>query len=123
MCEDMLGGSGSQDSALRQDVGAVTDIQCFPYVMVSDQQADAHISQVRDEFLDIANRYRVDSSKGFVQQHECRPQANGSGNFDPAPLATRKAVTIVASLVSDAKGLHEPDQAELQGRQAGSRAP
>src|SRR6185312_2599761 len=59
-------------TALRQylpsidDIGAVGQPQRFAHIVVSDQHADAAIGEVADQVLNVADRDRIDTGKGFV---------------------------------------------------------
>src|SRR4051812_9619143 len=72
------------------DVRAVDQTQRLADVVVGDQDADAALLQVKDEFLDVTHRNRVDTSEGLVEQHEGGLASQRARNFAAPPLPARQ---------------------------------
>ena len=60
--------------------------------MVGNQDADSHLLQVRDDFLDVENSDRIDAGKRLIEKDERRLQNQGAGNLDPSTLAAGQGV-------------------------------
>src|SRR3954467_4814076 len=61
-------GAGAQNLTVVDDIGPVGYFQCFPHVMVGDQDADAHRLEVTDDALDVEHRDRVDAGERLVEK-------------------------------------------------------
>ena len=58
--------------SIEHDVRAVDDVEGLLDVVIADQHADAAMSQVGDDGLNVMNRDRVDAGEWLVQHHELR---------------------------------------------------
>ena len=65
--------------------------------MVRNQYPDARTREFADDFLQILNGERVDAREWFVEQDEVGLQRQGTGNFQPAPLAAGQRVGLAAA--------------------------
>jgi hypothetical protein len=69
------------------NVSMIADTECFAHVVVGNQYADAALLQEADDFLDFQHGNRVDPGKWLVKQNEAWIGRQGTGDFDPPPLA------------------------------------
>ena len=99
----IIGRAWHQHLAIVQDIGAVNDFQCFPHVMVRDQNSDAPFPEIGHQVPDITHRDRIDPGKRFVQQQVFRICRQASGDFDPAALPARKSQRGRAAQMFDGK--------------------
>ena len=83
-----------QNATFIQDIGAITNTQRFTNIVVGNQNANMAFFQFIDNFLDIKNRYGVNSSKRLIKQDKSRLQNKGKGNLDASPLAPGKRKTV-----------------------------
>src|SRR5258706_11007372 len=82
--------AGAQDFAIVDDIGPIRYFQCFPHVMVGDEDPDAHRLEVPDNALDVEHRDGVDSREWLVQEDIPRGYDQRAGDLHPAALATRQ---------------------------------
>ena len=82
------GWSICNDVPLIDDVGAITDIEGVPDIVIRDQNAQSPFGEPFDLFLDFGNGNRIDPGKRFVQKHECGLGGERAGDFETAPLAS-----------------------------------
>src|SRR5215467_3630497 len=66
-----IGGKARRRAALENyasvdDVGAIGDAQRFTNVVIGDEDADAAVPQVENDFLNIRHRDRIDAGKRLV---------------------------------------------------------
>ena len=54
------------------DVRPIGDPQCFPDVVVGDEDPDPAILQMENDLLDVGDRNRIDPCERFVEEHEER---------------------------------------------------
>ena len=50
------------------DVGPVYHIQCFPDIVISDQNAEPMVFQLAYKISDFVESDRINASKGFVEK-------------------------------------------------------
>src|SRR3982750_2397434 len=96
-----------KDLAFLDDIGAIGDLQCFPYVVIRDENADSSRPKLGDNPLYFEYGDRIDSCKGLIEQNECRVDGEAPGDLDAPPLAPRKRVGAVARDVRDPELLEQ----------------
>src|SRR5215203_6769800 len=89
-------GAGAQNLAVVDDIGPVRYFQCFPHVMVGDQDSDAHRLQMPDDSLNVEHGDRVDPRERLVQKDIPRVDHQRPGDLDPAALAAREQAALGA---------------------------
>ena len=91
-----LGGvAGAQDLAVVDDIGPVRDLQCFPHVVVGDQDADAHRLQVPMMPWMSSDRDRVDPRERLVEEDIPGADHQRARDLDPPALAAGERVALV----------------------------
>src|SRR5215210_4324844 len=88
--------AGAQDLAVVDDIGPVGYFQCFPHVMVGDQDSDAHRFQMPDDALDVEHGDGVDSGERLVKKDIPRVDHQRPGDLDAPPLAAREKTPLGA---------------------------
>jgi hypothetical protein len=64
--------AAAQNFPFRHNISAVGDAESFADIVVGNQNSDALIFQIKNNFPNIVNRNRVNSGKRFVQQNILR---------------------------------------------------
>ncbi len=85
--QDVLGVPGRDDVAFADDKCFFADIERVAYIVVRDQYADATVSQMIDDLLDIVNRNWVNAGKGFIQKNEVWLCGQRPGDFYASSFA------------------------------------
>ena len=80
----------SKDRAFVNYVRPIANSQCFPYVMISDEDADSAFLEETDDFLDVEHGNRVDPGERLVEQDEARAGRQSARYFHPPALAARQ---------------------------------
>ena len=62
--------SRPENASVIDDISAVRDPQGFSDIMVSDKNPDLSGFQVINDFLDLQDRYRIDSRKRLIQKNK-----------------------------------------------------
>src|SRR5258708_8255345 len=81
--DDLVGFAESEHQSVVDDVGVVANPQCFPHVVVRDEDADAAFLEKADNFLNVEYRARIDAPEGFIAQHA--PRSRPTAPRDPDP--------------------------------------
>src|SRR6185437_7783412 len=89
--QDRLGRALGQYGALCEDIRAVADSQGLAHVVVGDQHTDAALLEMGDDALDFADRDRVDTGEGFVEQDQARFGGQCTGDLAATALTTGQA--------------------------------
>ena len=76
------------DLPFTNNIGSITYVQRFPYVMIRNNNAETAIFQLFDDLLNIINCQWIDSGKGLVQKHESGVCDQGPGNFQSTSLSS-----------------------------------
>lgn len=105
--QDLLRMASGEDVAVIDNVSPIADTQGFPDVVVRDQDTDAELAEVGDMLLDINDRYRVNSSKWLVKQHEAGLGGECARNLHAPPLAAGQAHTEVFASFADMEILEQ----------------
>src|SRR5882724_285331 len=92
---DLTGGACDENFAVVHDVGPVGDPQCLADVVVGDEDPDTFLTQAADDFLDVADRDRIDARERLVEQQVLGRRDEGARDLEPAPLAARPRVGCV----------------------------
>src|SRR5262245_38265658 len=92
VCKDLVGGSRGDDGTAADDVSATANSQCFPDVIIRDQNTDIARAEVSDDALNVQHRDRVHARKRLVEQHELRLCGKGAGDLHAASLAAGEAL-------------------------------
>src|SRR5438128_4262621 len=87
---DLTGGACDENFAVVHDVGPVGDPQCLADVVVGDEDPDTFLTQAADDFLDVADRDRIDARERLVEQQVLGRRDEGTRDLDPAPPAARQ---------------------------------
>src|SRR5262245_54483351 len=77
-----------QDLPGVDDIGAIGQAERFAHIVVGNQDADAAIGEVAHQVLNVADRDRIDTGKGFVEQHVIRARRERARDLDAAALTT-----------------------------------
>src|SRR5262245_36071952 len=85
--DDLVGPALHENRAGVHDVSAIDEAERLAHIMIGDQDADAALLEVADQFLNVADGDRVDAGKRLVKQHEGGLGRKRAGNFHAAPLA------------------------------------
>src|SRR6516162_2701381 len=88
VASELLRSAGPKYRPVVDDISAVSDLQGFSNVMVSDKDPDLLGFQVINYFLNLQNRDGIDARKGLVEQDELGRYHQRSGDLDPPPLTT-----------------------------------
>src|SRR5258708_36677928 len=88
--DDLVGFAESEHQSVVDDVGVVANPQCFPHVVVRDEDADAAFLEKADDFLNVEYRDRIDAREGFIEQYEARARREGPVDLDAAALPARQ---------------------------------
>src|SRR5467141_3406960 len=88
--DDLVGFAESEEQSVVDDVGVVANPECFPHVVVRDENADAAFLEKADDFLNVEYRDRIDAREGFIEQYEARAHREGPGDLDAAALPAGK---------------------------------
>ena len=90
IADDFVGSAALEDSAIVQNIGTIDNFECFPHVMVGDQNADSPRLQIVDKVADFADGNRINPGKGLVQQQIFGIRGQTACDFHPTPFATGK---------------------------------
>ena len=82
-------------------IGTIGDVQGLLYVVIRDQNADASFFQLRNNFLDVSHRNRIDTGKRFVQKQKKRGCHKSPCDFYAAAFASRQSVCFLTGKVYD----------------------
>ena len=85
--QNLLRRTRRDQAAVTQYIGAAADTEGLADVVVRDEDADAALTQVANDALDVEHRDRVDAGEGFVEQDEQRVGGQRPGDLDAASLA------------------------------------
>ncbi len=66
--DNLVGGAAHQHVAVVQNVGSIDNFQCFPHVMVGNQNTDIAFLQVGDKAANLPDGDGIYTCKGLVQQ-------------------------------------------------------
>ena len=114
ICDDFFRIAFRDDLALIQNIGPVTNAKRFSDIMFGDEDANATIAQMIDDFLDVDDGKRVYSRKGFVEEHEPGFTGQGACNFHASAFAAGQADGGLAAQVGDAEFLQQFFYAQLR---------
>src|SRR5258706_12695044 len=81
--DDLVGFAESEHQSVVDDVGVVANPQCFPHVVVRDQDADAAFLEKAHDFLNVEHRARTHPPPPLTAQ----PHAPPPPAAPPAPPA------------------------------------
>ena len=95
VAQDGFGHALGDYAPFTHDIRSVAYVQGLAHIVVSYQNADIALAQVTDNPLDIDDGNRVDAGEGLVQKHESGFRGKRPGDFHPAPLAPRQALTAI----------------------------
>src|SRR5262249_31592186 len=87
---DILGAALHQHLARINDVSAISESQCLPYIVIGDEHADSAIGQMPNQSLNIANGDRINARKRLVQKHVTRPSCQCTRDFHASSFAAGK---------------------------------
>src|SRR4030095_6675357 len=90
----LFGGSLFKDLSLDQQIGPVTNRQCFSNVMICYQYADVFIFQPSNDRLNIFHRNGVNACEGFVEQNKFWVNGKGSCDFCPSPFTPAQQIAV-----------------------------
>ena len=76
-------GTAHQNLSVMQDIGTVNNIQCFPHVMVCDQNTQAFILKVMHKRTNLIYGNWVNAGEGFIQQKIFGVSCKTAGNLYP----------------------------------------
>src|SRR5690606_26094486 len=82
--------SSKQDLSTIDDAGPVDDVERLADIMVGDQDADVTLLEFADKVSNILDRNRVNSCKGFIEQHDRGIGGQCPGDLASPPLAPGK---------------------------------
>src|SRR6266850_3902395 len=111
--DDLVGFAESEHQSVVDDVGVVANPQCFPHVVVRDQDADAAFLEKADDFLNVEYRDRIDAREGFIEQYEARARREGTGDLDAAALSAGKRQRGGLSEMRDIEIAQQPGKTRL----------
>ena len=106
---------GARDLHLpvKQNVGAVDNVERLFDIMIGDQHADAAVLQAGHNLLDVVHRDGVDAGEWLVEHHEFRVGHEGPRNLEPAAFSARQRERLVLPKVLDAQLVEQRFQALL----------
>src|SRR5690606_576820 len=96
-----------ENAAFADDIGPITDTQCFTYVVVGDQHTDVARLEEPDNALNLDHGDGIHTCKGFIQQNEARACRQGTGDFHPATFAAREGYGCISADMSDLQLIDE----------------
>src|SRR5262249_10728793 len=67
-----VGCTALEDHSPVHDVGPISNAQRFTHIVVGDEHTDAAVLEMKNDLLDVTDRYRVDAGKRLVEQDEFR---------------------------------------------------
>jgi hypothetical protein len=68
------------------DGGVVTDVECLPYIVVSDQYTNSFVSQEANDALYLDHCDGVHASKRLIEQNKSRAVCEGPRDLYSASL-------------------------------------
>ena len=80
--------AGLENRTFVKKIGPVNDSHRFTDIVVSNDDADILVLELRNNILDILHRNRIDTGKRLIQKDELRVNGKGTGNLATAALAT-----------------------------------
>ena len=91
MRDDFFWRTIHEDSAIVQNIGAVDNAKAVADIVVGNQNADATIFQMRNQFADFADRNGVDPGERFIEQNELWTCGKSAGDFNASAFTARES--------------------------------
>src|SRR5262245_46201204 len=99
--------AGSKNRPVVDDISAVSDLQGFSHVVVSDEHTNLLGFQMINDFLNLQHRNWIDPGKRLIQQNEFRRNDQRPRNLQSTPLAAGQGICDAFSNVADAEFLEQ----------------
>jgi hypothetical protein len=93
--------------AIVQQVCAVGDRERLLHIVVGDEHAYVALLQLIYNFLNVLNRYRVYTCKGFIKQNILGIGSQCASNFCAPSFSSTERASHVGALVCETKLLEE----------------
>ena len=103
----LCGTAFGNNAPFADDVGFFADIQCFPYIMIGQQYANATHFQVFNDRFDVADRDWIDTCKWLIKQDKARVSCQCPGDFRAPALAAGQTHALVGPDMVNVKLLNQ----------------
>src|SRR5438093_13668154 len=85
-----IGSAALKDDAAVDDIGAIGDAERLADIVIGDEDADARVPEVKDDFLNVGDGNWIDARKRLVEQDELRRDDERASDLRPATFAPRQ---------------------------------
>src|SRR5690242_1946625 len=99
--------SGSEDSALINNVGAVGHREGLAHIMVGDQNANSALLQIENNLLQIEHGNWVDAGERLIEQDKLRLDGQAARNLHPPALTAAQRIAAGLADVAQVQLLNQ----------------
>src|SRR5271168_1797415 len=100
--------SCSEDLALSNNVGPVSNRQCLAHVVIGDQNSYSARFQIKNNLLQVKHSNWIDAAERLVKQQKARLNAQAARNLDTPALTARQGISLGRANMPQIELLDEP---------------
>ena len=88
-----------EHAAVLDDIGAVDQLQQLASVVIGDENADAAVRQMADEYCDLLDGMRIEACKRLVEEREAGLAGERDRDLATPPLANEVTLRVPLLIV------------------------